>query len=142
MRVDVSGHLFVFPHDCACCGGTADAELSVSASRSRGSRIVHTEMKTWDVPYCSGCIKHIRNLDNVRLQLKLLAFFSLFLGLLIGFSLGSYWGAVAGMLALVATALLHRSRLRQLRAECSAGSCVSIDKAVEYPRMAGDTTQV
>src|SRR5712664_3453183 len=59
MQIDVSGHQFTFPQLCACCGGTPDSVWSVSASRSRGKRVVHTTRKRWDVPYCHECVKHV-----------------------------------------------------------------------------------
>jgi hypothetical protein len=74
MRVDLSGHTFVYPDECACCGGVPDRELTVWARRSRGTRVIHTETKLWDVPYCTARIEHIRaeisrELQNVRLSL-------------------------------------------------------------------------
>ncbi len=58
MRVDVSGRMFCFPRSCVCCGAEPDAQLRISASKSRGKRVVHTTTHWWDVPCCSRCLAH------------------------------------------------------------------------------------
>src|SRR4051812_13022499 len=66
MRVDVSGHKFSFPHECVCCGGAPQTILSVSASRSTGTKVVHTSSRSWDFPYCRQCMTHVRSSGNAR----------------------------------------------------------------------------
>src|SRR6266850_7321470 len=58
VRVDVSGHQFVFPPQCACCSEAAGSTWTVSASRSRGTRVLHTTTRCWDFPYCARCVRH------------------------------------------------------------------------------------
>jgi hypothetical protein len=131
VRVDLSGHNFVFPNECACCGAAPDGELTVSASRSWGSKVVHTETKSWDFPYCTGCIRHIRAVEAAGSLARLLTFLSILLAVLVGFGVGPYWGAAIGILAVVGTVVVYGKRLRQARAECGA-NCVDADKAIVY----------
>jgi len=132
MRVDVSGHRFVFPNQCACCSATPDCELTVTASRSRGKRVVHTETKSWDVPYCVRCIGHVKAVGAARSLATLLTFLSILLGGVIGFGVDPFLGATFGILALFGTVVFHRRQLGQIRAECNAHSCVNADKAIVY----------
>ena len=131
MRVDVSGHSFVFPNECACCGGTPDSELTVSASRSRGSKVVHTEAKSWDVPYCTGCIKHIRAGDAAASFARWSTVLSILVGLLIGYGINPYWGAAIGILGVIGTVVVFGRLLRNARAKGSA-NCVTLHRAVDY----------
>jgi hypothetical protein len=60
MRVDVSGYKFIFPRQCACCGAIPQTTLTAWASKSTGTRVVHTTSKSWDFPYCNQCTHHVR----------------------------------------------------------------------------------
>src|ERR1035438_9787503 len=106
MRVEVSGQSFVFPHQCACCGTAPDNSLTVSASKSRGTKVVHTETKTWDVPYCSGCIQHIRSAEAAGSFARLFTILSLVLGVLLGFGVDPYLGTAIGILGVVGTVMV------------------------------------
>lgn len=46
------------PFECACCGATPDATLGVTATRTTGKRIVRTQSKSQQVPYCQQCLAH------------------------------------------------------------------------------------
>jgi hypothetical protein len=131
MRVDVSGHSFVFPNECACCGATPDRELTVSANRSWGSKVVRTETKSWDVPYCTGCIEHVRADEAAGSFARWSTVLSVLLGLLVGYGLDPYWGAVVGILGVIGTVLVFGKLLRNARAKGST-NCVSLHRAVEY----------
>jgi hypothetical protein len=131
MRVDLSGHSFVFPNECACCGGVPDRELTVWARRSRGTRVIHTETKLWDVPYCTGCIEHIRDEKAAALFAKWSTAIAVLLGLLIGVGAGPYWGAAMGILGVIGTILAFGQLLRRARAKGST-SCVGLRRAVYY----------
>ncbi|HUD23452.1 MAG TPA: hypothetical protein VMQ60_11465 [Acidobacteriaceae bacterium] len=62
----------------------------------------------------------------------MLTFLSLILGIVIWFRLDLFWGVALGMLALIGTVLVHRTKLYKLHAECDSESCVNIDRAVTY----------
>jgi len=34
--------------------------VEVSSTRVTGKRVIHTHTKSWDVPYCTACLAHIR----------------------------------------------------------------------------------
>jgi hypothetical protein len=59
MRIDVSARLIKFPASCACCGEPASGKLQVSASRSKGKRVVRTTTQSWGFPYCARCLAHV-----------------------------------------------------------------------------------
>ncbi len=131
MRVDVSGHSFVFPNECACCSGIPDCELTVSANRSWGSKVVRTETKSWDVPYCAGCIEHIRADEAAGSFARWFTALSVLFALSIGYGVNPYWGAAIGILGVTGTVLVFGKLLRNARAKGS-GSCVTLHRAVEY----------
>lgn len=131
MRVDLSGHSFAFPDECACCGGAPDCELTVSASRSHGTKVVHTESKSWDVPYCTGCIEHIRADEAAGSFARGSTVLAVLLGVLIGIGAGPYWGAAIGILGVIGTIVVFGQLLRRARAKGSTG-CVGLGRAVNY----------
>jgi hypothetical protein len=127
----VSGHSFVFPDECACCGRTPDCELTVSSSRSHGTKVVRTETKLWDVPYCTGCVEHIRDDEIAGSFARWSSGLSVLLGLLIGVGAGAYWGAAIGILGIAGTIVVFGQLLRRARAKGDA-NCVGLCKAVNY----------
>lgn len=131
MRVDVSGQNFVFPNECACCCSAPDAEMTISASRSRGSRVVHTETKTWDVPYCVARVGHIGAMGAARSLARSLTFLSVLLGVIVGFVVDPYWGIATGILAIAGTILIHGRQLGRVCAQCGP-NCVDVDVAIAY----------
>src|SRR5258708_35922121 len=80
MRIHVSGHSFVFPPKCACCCGAANAELSISATKSSGKKVVHKKTHVWDVPYCDRCLEHVRAMESAERIARVLGFLSILLG--------------------------------------------------------------
>lgn len=131
MRVDVSGKSFVFPNECACCSTTPDTSLAVSASRSRGSKVVHTESKEWDIPYCCDCVKHIRAFEAAGSFARLFTFLSILLGGLLGFAVNPYLGLGIGILGVVGTVVVYGNKVGEARAQCST-NCVNVDVAIAY----------
>jgi len=131
MRIDVSGRIFAFPHKCACCCAPPDTELSISASRTWGSKVVHTETKSWGVPYCSDCIKHLRSMKAAYAFASWFTVFTVLLGVLIGFRVDLYWGISTGILALISTIAVFGMKLRDARAECGP-NCAGANAAIAY----------
>jgi hypothetical protein len=132
MRVDVSGMRFVFPVECPCCGGRPDSVLTISARRSKGKRVVHTQIKAWDLPYCARCVKHVGDLAAARSRLMWLALLSVILASFIAFESNLILGTAVGITALVGAFWAHKNRLKPLHSECQAASCVSIETSVIY----------
>src|SRR5438105_1419209 len=105
MRVDVSGHQFEFPQQCACCATTANTVYTVSASRSRGTRVVRTTTKKWDIPYCSRCIAHVALYGRAKSSASLCAVVTILIAVLFHNAF-SFFVIVAGAM-LTYAALLH-----------------------------------
>ena len=101
MRIDASGHNFVFPHKCACCGGAADTELGASATKSSGKRVVHTKTNVWDFPYRSRCVGHVMSAEGTRTVALILGIVSVSFGLFLGFVASATSGVMIGTLAIV-----------------------------------------
>jgi len=66
MKVEVSGHRLDFPYVCACCGKLPETTLSVTASKTSGKTVVTTSSRSWELPYCSGCVAHVKVADRPR----------------------------------------------------------------------------
>src|SRR5436309_1326871 len=109
MRVDVSGQQFVFPTTCACCSGTADTELIVSANKSSGKRVVRTSTNAWDIPYCRPCVSHVRAANTAVIVAWVLALFSVAVAALLAWAVSSFLGVPVGVTGLGATALAYRN---------------------------------
>lgn len=52
-EVKISARIIQWPRLCVCCGREPDTSISVTSTRNRG------EQKSWQVPYCSGCLEHV-----------------------------------------------------------------------------------
>lgn len=59
-RVDISARIIRWPKQCACCFRSADTFVSIAFSRIRGTEVIRTTTKSWNVPYCKRCLEHIR----------------------------------------------------------------------------------
>ena len=132
MRVELSGIKFKFPNECPCCGGTPDSELLISASRSKGSRVVRTEVRAWNLPYCSRCVKHVGDVERARGQLKLLVLLSILLATFIAFKINPLLGVGIGIAALLGASIVYKRQLDRLSSGCSSASCASIERTVDY----------
>ncbi len=131
MRVDVSGYKFTFPYQCACCGSAPQTTLTASASRSTGKRVVHTSSKSWDFPYCAGCIEHVRTarqagktrdysigasvLGTIALFFSPLYFYSIIVAI-VGIPIGFY---------------VYKKQMVSARCMCGL-ACVAVQSAVTY----------
>src|SRR6266404_3441087 len=127
MRVDVSGYQFIFPPQCVCCGELANTTWAVSASRSRGTRVVHTSTRSWDFPYCSRCVHHASTYKGagVRAWIVILLFAA------IGIALHSDWSVLPLALGLALGIFVHVRTRKQAELERTA-TCVSAAPAVGY----------
>jgi hypothetical protein len=103
MRIDVSGHQFVFPPVCACCGKGPDAVWTVTATRSRGA---HTTAKHWDIPYCRSCIIHASEYQT-GYGLAVLAFV---VACVLALIVGNPFGAPVFVCGVVGSVILYRRR--------------------------------
>lgn len=131
MRVDVSGRSFIFPRLCACCGVTADRELAVSATRSWGKRVRHSETKAWDIPYCATCVQHVGAAASARTLAVILGCASVLAGGVVAAYVEPSTGVVMGIAAMVGTVFLFKRLMSQARSLCHA-NCACVGKAVAY----------
>ncbi len=133
MRVEVAGKQFVFPRECACCGGFPETTITLSGTeRNRNSR---TRGWAWDVPYCQECRRHVARTDRaffVGLSIAaLFGFCSLLYAILIETRLGFGLFAVSLVLTMTVTSLL----VPKLR---SGATCCSVSRALIYLGSAGN----
>ncbi|MCS7270090.1 MAG: hypothetical protein NZ703_03300, partial [Gemmataceae bacterium] len=64
--VQISARISRWPEVCACCCRPADTTILVSATRTKGKRVIQTESKSWHVPYCSNCLEHIKVVQELK----------------------------------------------------------------------------
>lgn len=137
MRVEVSGKLFVFPRQCACCGRFPGSRLTISGTeRNRNSR---TRGWLWDVPYCRDCVDHVRLTDSILIVGVSIAAVFGFCSFLIT-ALGVDWRlSVATFLASSGGAgALVWLAIAQVRRRAHSGCC-TVFRAVTYLGSAGAT---
>ena len=137
MLVEVSGQRFVFPQQCACCGGPSNTTLHAAHSKTWGKRVIHTKTSSWEFPYCSACIDHVRSYGYAPGVAVLFAVLVIVIGTLIGSAitwteevLG--YGLMAAIFFTIAAGIVGYVRqARKARGMCSA-TCVYVGRAVTY----------
>jgi hypothetical protein len=137
MLVEVSGQRFVFPQQCACCGGSPNTTLQAAHSKSWGKRVVHTKTWRWDFPYCSSCLDHVRSWSYASAMALLYAAAVVVLTLIVSGS-GSWSDGAKGIgfmvcivLSIVAGTFGYVRQQGKARGKCSE-TCASPGRAVEY----------
>lgn len=131
----MSGKQFVFPRECACCGGFPETTITISGTeRNRNSR---TRGWAWDVPYCKDCRRHVIAIDRILLGgLTIAALFG-FCSLLMAFVWGELVGGASLLLAgLSSTGLLCWLLIKRVKAGAST-TCDTNVRAVTYLGSAG-----
>jgi len=131
MRVDVSGHQFVFPTACVCCNGKADTELTVSASKSTGKRVIHTNTNAWDIPFCDRCVEHVKAAEAAVFLAWVLGVLSVVAAGVLWYFLTPFLGIPVGVAGLAGTGFLYNKLMADARAKCGP-DCVCVEKAVKY----------
>lgn len=79
--VQISARIIRWPGICACCGHSADTNIEISSTRTTGKRVIRTQTKSWEVPYCSRCLSHIRAARELRSFSRIVVNLSLVIGL-------------------------------------------------------------
>lgn len=135
MRIEVSGKQFVFPRECACCGGFPETTLTISGTeRNRNSR---TRGWAWDVPYCKDCRRHVVAVDRILLGgltiVALFGFCSLPIALLQDARLVALSLFLIGVFS---TGLLSWVLVMRVKARANS-TCDTIVRAVTYLGSAG-----
>lgn len=127
MRIEVAGKQFVFPRECACCGGFPQTTITLSGTeRNRNSR---TRGWAWDVPYCQECRRHVTRTDQafiVGLTIAALFGFCSFLYALFG---GARLGAGLFLASLIVAAVITSALVPKTR---GGASCVTVFRALIY----------
>ncbi len=59
VRVQISAYIISWPRMCACCLGCADDAHSAGHTRITGTRVIRSNSRSWEIPYCSDCLDHI-----------------------------------------------------------------------------------
>jgi hypothetical protein len=93
--VQISARIISWPRVCACCCQPADTSVEVSSTRVTGKKVIHTQTKSWDVPYCRRCLAHI----EAGKALKRLS--------MVVIHLSGLFGLVGGALAIVGFAAVY-----------------------------------
>lgn len=128
--IKVSARLLSWPHQCCCCGEFPDTELSVTATRAKGVRVIRTTSHTWRVPYCSSCLGHIRRYRRARLLTVLGILVALFSGFVEAMSVPTV--GIAMVAIIISATVFIRLLIRQAAENLTKASCACQFEAVEY----------
>jgi len=133
MQIDMSGHNFIFPPECACCGGAPQARFTVFASRTTGKRVKHTTSQSWDFPYCQRCVEHVRAARGANVTASVIAVFSI-LATVLAFAsdLGTPVPGVVVFLGGMGGTIFTRNKLMNAARRMMMQPCVSLHRAVDY----------
>jgi hypothetical protein len=63
--VRISANVIHWPRLCPCCSANADASVEVTSTRHTGKRVIRSQTKGWQVPYCRACLRHVNAADDV-----------------------------------------------------------------------------
>lgn len=140
MRIEISGKLLMFPHACACCGAAPDDEIRVSSTKSWGKRVIHTESRVWEVPYCTRCITHIRRSESAGSFARISTVTSLLISATAGCTTGLLTGIIVGAACIVGTIVIFGRLLKRAETGSNPG-CVGLRQAVAYAGWSGTVHQ-
>lgn len=138
MKVEVSGKQFIFPVKCACCGGTADAELSTSASKATGRRVIRTKTNEWDIPYCDECVRHVNLAEGTASLTIMFCVISVLGAGVLWYFTSITVGIGFGILVLIATSVFYKKFTGQAQKKCTS-SCACVTKSIVYLGWHGST---
>lgn len=131
MRVSLSGYKFIFPAKCACCSGRADVELAISAARFSGKRVVHSNTKVWDVPYCNHCLNHIKTISEAAIVARGLMILAAVVACALWFFVAASIGLLVGILGIVGAIIARNHKIAEARS-MSSPTCASAEAAISY----------
>ncbi len=131
MTVELSGHKFIFPPECTCCGAVPETTLAASASRSVGKKVAHTTSKAWDFPYCARCAKHVRDSKHANTMATIVFVIVVILAIVVGFNTSATWGFLV-LISAIAGGLAVKSSLMTAAKRGCVPNCSSVQSAVTY----------
>ena len=131
MRVELSGHKFEFPQECACCGAAPQTTLLASASRSTGREVVHTTSKSWDFPYCARCAKHVQDSKGATMPAWSIIVCSIILAIIVGFNAPLIWAFLVAIVGIAGGVAAYKKLMTEAKRGC-VPNCSSVQSAVTY----------
>jgi hypothetical protein len=131
MRVEVSAKLLKFPQQCVCCGGVPDTVYQAVATRTTGKRVVRTDSRSWDFPYCVGCAGHLAHYRAAGTARTAFVLLGLLAGAAVAYGVNWWAGAAALGVGLLLGQLLHGQYMGAARSACLEG-CITAGTPVVY----------
>ena len=131
MKVEVSGHKFDFPRVCACCGRLPQTTLSATASKTSGKTVVTTSSRSWEFPYCAGCVAHVKVADRPRHGAIIALIPTVLASLLIAGNISSTLGLAVFIAGSIGSLVVY-IKLRQHVEAMRVPSCSCLRFAVHY----------
>lgn len=130
MVVQISGQIISAPRQCICCGGTPDQEVTASAKRRSGKRVIRTQTRSWSFPYCTRCARHAQFWSRGQNTIVILSV----VGVIVGYLFWSTLPIVAIAIGVVGIAVgwfLGNRWLRAARELCTP-TCPSCTTTIHY----------
>ena len=96
VRVQISARLIRWPEQCACCLGRANEVYRATYTRVTGKKVIRTDSRWWDVPYCSSCLGHVDAASRAKAITATGAYTVLALGILLGLVVAAFGSCCCG----------------------------------------------
>lgn len=128
--VRVSARTLAWPSQCACCSGPSNGSLRAQYTRTTGKRVVRTDTRSWEVPYCSQCLRHVQLVQSGKNTRGT----GIWLTVLGGLMLPCLYALVFPLIMLIIGIAMIVSGNNTLRAAGAAATptCGCLDPAVLY----------
>lgn len=120
-RVQISARLIHWPQQCACCFGPFNDYYRATYTRVTGKKVIRTDSRWWDVPYCSECLDHLDAHARAKSISSASAYSVLVFGILIGLVVALCGTCCVGPAAFAPTKAVDDRRERGKRAEPDPG---------------------
>ena len=96
MRVQISARLIRWPQVCACCLGRADEVYRTTYTRVTGKKVIRTDSRWWQIPYCSDCLNHMDAEVRANAITSASAYSVLTLGIMLGLVVALFGSCCVG----------------------------------------------
>ena len=115
-----------------------NSRLTASASKSSGKRVVHTKTNAWDIPYCRGCVGHVKAAQFAKNLGVTITFISIAVGAVKGYHSTAAEGWQAFWVGFVSALVVSSILTARAKMMCTrACTCVTPAAATSSDSLTG-----